>query len=101
MWLIAGQHLGPQDAARIGLLNEGVPDDMVLERAKEIAAAIAEMPALAVRAEKEAFLHTEHQPFEESVHYGAALFSMIQMSADAREGVAAWVEKRTPRFQGR
>ncbi|HDR9761120.1 TPA: enoyl-CoA hydratase-related protein [Burkholderia cepacia] len=100
MWLAFGQHINAHEAHRIGLVNELVPDDQVLDRAMEVARAIAEVPPLAIRAEKQSLLRTQHQPFKEAVQYGTALFSMIQMSADAREGVQAFVEKRRPNFVG-
>ncbi len=101
MWMVAtGQSLDAETAFRIGLVNEVVDDERVVERALEVAAVVAEMPPLGVRAEKQALVETAGVPFERATAMASALSALTRMTGDVKEGIAAFSEKRPPEFKG-
>jgi enoyl-CoA hydratase/carnithine racemase len=101
MWLVAtGENVDAQTALKMGLVNEVVPDDRVLTRAREVAETIAAMPPLVVRAEKQALVHARNMSDSAAMAYASALGALNRLAPDAAEGVAAFAEKRAPRFRG-
>jgi enoyl-CoA hydratase/carnithine racemase len=98
--LLSGRIVSGDEAARLGLVNEAVPAERVLPRAREIAREIAENCApLSVALTKR--MIWEHlggpPPAEVAKREGKTLFALGRM-ADAREGVTSFLEKRKPRF---
>lgn len=97
--LLTGKHITAQEALQIGLIGRLVPEGGALDKAKEIAATIAENGPLAV----EAILRTLHETdgmteVEALAHefeYGMEVFR----SQDAKEGPLAFTEKRKPQFK--
>ncbi|OAK56200.1 enoyl-CoA hydratase/isomerase family protein [Rhodococcoides kyotonense] len=97
--LLTGESIDAQTALTIGLVNETVASDRVLDRALEIAGVVAKNGPLAVRTAKEIAVRALD-------HHGAfalehALNSRVLGSNDAREGVAAFQQKRDTTFVGR
>ena len=72
-----------------------------LARAVEIASIIAAKPALAVRLAKEAVLRAYESPLSEGLAAERQAFALLAASHDRNEGIAAFLEKRPPRFTGR
>jgi enoyl-CoA hydratase len=99
--LLTGRHVRAEEALRIGLIGEVVPDGQALPRALEIAAAIAANGPLAVRAILRTMRETEGMPENEAFKVDAELGLAVFASADAKEGPAAFAAKRPPRFEGR
>jgi 2-(1,2-epoxy-1,2-dihydrophenyl)acetyl-CoA isomerase len=93
----------PIDAAtaeRIGLVNRVVPDDQLLPEARALAARLAASAPLAMALAKRALNRALDSTLEEALEYEAQLQAVAGRSADHREGVAAFVEKRKPEFSG-
>jgi enoyl-CoA hydratase/carnithine racemase len=99
--VLTGGSVGAAEAERTGLVNEVVPKDQVFARAWELAEEIAAMPPLPIRSEKEFLKRSLDLPYSQLVGYGDAMSILNQVSQDAKEGVSAFLEKRTPNFQGR
>jgi 2-(1,2-epoxy-1,2-dihydrophenyl)acetyl-CoA isomerase len=87
-------------AERIGLINRAVPDDQLMAEATAIATRLAAGAPLAMGLAKRALNRALESTLEEALEYEAQLQSVAGRSADHREGVAAFVEKRKPDFRG-
>jgi enoyl-CoA hydratase len=99
--LLTGEPLAAGRAAAHGLVNRVVPDGGALAAARELAATIAANAPLAVAAAKALALDSAAWPEAEIFARQAAYTELVFASDDAREGAAAFAERRTPRWQGR
>lgn len=101
MILYTGSRIDAGEAERIGLVNKCVPDAELDETVLEIARTIADNAPLSVYASKititEVMKDQDKRNLDSVARAGVACFD----SADYREGRAAFMEKRRPRFQGR
>lgn len=96
-----GARLDANAALACGLVNEVVAPGETQRRAGEIAATIASRGPIAVRYAKEAIRDGLEMPLEQALRYETDLTIILQTTADRAEGVAAFVEKRPPKFEGR
>ena len=99
--LLTGRHITAAEALSIGLIGHVVPDGQALNRALEIAAAIAANGPIAVRAILQVIRDTEGMPENEAFALEAKAGMAVFASEDAKEGPRAFAEKRPPRWQGR
>jgi 2-(1,2-epoxy-1,2-dihydrophenyl)acetyl-CoA isomerase len=100
-WMTSGRRLSAAEALEWGLISEVVEDDRLAERAAERAAELAAMPTRGIGLTKRLFDHAEHATLEEQLELEAELQAAATQTADFREGVDAFLEKREPRFEGR
>ena len=77
-----------------------MPDGTALDRAREVAAAVAANGPVAVQAVLRALRATEGVPEAEAMRLDSEIGMAVYASDDAREGPRAFVEKRTPQFTG-
>jgi len=99
--LLTGNRFDAQEAWRLGLINYVVPRAQLMNKAEELAAAIAESGPLAVRIVKEGALRCSGTTLEQSFKVELELRPIVEGSEDAREGPLAFLEKRKPVFKGR
>jgi len=99
--LLTDEPFGAEEALRIGLVNEVVPHDQLLERAEVMARKIVEMPPVAVRMMKEFVVRFGDLPTDQAWHVQNLMNNLlIQNTADGEEGRQAFNEKRKPNFTG-
>ncbi len=99
--LLTGRIFGAEEAARMGLINEIVPADNLMSRARELAELLMENSASSLRATKQ--LLTDHARLELDAHIDAAVRenAAIRSTADFREGISSFLEKRKPVWTGK
>jgi enoyl-CoA hydratase len=97
--ILTGRTVDAEEALRIGLVSEIA--DPVLERALETARALARQSPVALRAAKIAINHALQGDHVENLGREADHFGELFASEDAKEGLAAFVEKREAKFTGR
>lgn len=99
--LLTGEFIHAREAHRIGLVNEVVAADRLLERAHELAAVICSNGPMAVRMTKEMALRSRDLSLPDGVRLYQALNRLVEVSADLEEGTRAFAEKRKPEFKNR
>jgi 2-(1,2-epoxy-1,2-dihydrophenyl)acetyl-CoA isomerase len=99
-WMTSGRRLTAAEALEWGLVSEVVDDDRLAQRAAERAAELAAMPTRGIALSKRLFDHAEHATLEEQLELEAQLQAAATRTNDFREGVAAFLEKRGPHFEG-
>jgi len=99
--LLTGRHISADEALRIGLIGQVVPDGRALVTALEVADAIAANGPLAVQAILRTIRETEGMAENEAFAVEARIGMEVFMSADAKEGPRAFAEKRPAVFTGR
>ena len=99
--LFTGDIIDAARAKELGIVMDVVPHDELLSAAGALAAKIAANPPLAVRYLKEGLRRSYHGDYEEVGNWVAQTLGVLFQTADHREGVASFLEKREPKFTGK
>ena len=99
-WMSSNRKLGAEEALAWGLVSEVIPAEGFDARVAELAAGWAALPTLAVAMTKQLFERAHTASLEEQLALEAELQQTAVGSADFAEGVAAFLEKRSPSFTG-
>jgi crotonobetainyl-CoA hydratase len=103
--MMTARRVPADELARWGLVNAVVPPEQLMEAARALADRVAASAPRSLRAIKEIDAATAHLPVEEAFARmragGLPAYDGIYDSADAAEGMAAFAEKRAPRWTGR
>ncbi len=94
------QPLSAEDALQHGLVSKVLPADALWPAVQELARELAQGPTLAYGYIKRAFNHVMFDSLKRTLRYEAYLQELAGRTADHREGVLAFTEKRTPNFRG-
>ncbi|OBH08735.1 enoyl-CoA hydratase [Mycobacterium sp. E1747] len=99
--ILTGRTIDAVEAERAGLVSRLVPADRLLQEAKAVATTISEMSLPASRMAKEAVNRAFETTLAEGLLFERRLFHSAFATADQTEGMAAFVEKRSPDFTHR
>ncbi|MEH6820195.1 MAG: crotonase/enoyl-CoA hydratase family protein [Dietzia psychralcaliphila] len=98
---LTGDRVKAEQAAAWGLVNEVVEPENLLEAAHALAARVAKNPPHAVRMAKKLLRESQHQSLESLLELSAAMQALAHHTADHREALAAFGEKRAGEYTGR
>jgi len=99
--ILSGRKLGADEAERLGLVNRVAAPDALRATALEIARVIAGNGPVAVRAAKEAIERGVELPLDQGLEHEARCYERVLGTQDRLEALAAFAEKRKPRYTGR
>jgi len=97
-FLMRNRIVTAEEALALGLVHEIVPASQLLDRAMELARELAEGPQVAMRMLKRAIYNADEMPFAQALDDIASKTAVTDHRPDAREGIAAFRDKRKPRF---
>jgi enoyl-CoA hydratase len=98
--VFTGEMIGAEEARAIGLVNRVVPAESLLEEARKMAKKILAKGPVAIAKSKRAIHEGLEMTLKEGLRLEAKLFSELFETSDTKEGVKAFIEKRTPHFEG-
>jgi len=99
--LLTGDLISAEEAARIGLVNRVVAAGRERDEAIKLARGIAEKSSLTVRLGKEGFYRQLDMPLAEAYEYVTGVMVENMLKRDAEEGIDAFIDKRTPKWEDR
>lgn len=97
---MTGAMIGAQEAKDIGLVNKVFPKDKLWEETMKTANLIAAKGKVALRAIKECIERGFDVALQDGCYLESEAFGLIGTSPDQKEGMTAFLEKRTPEFKG-
>ncbi|MGQ0814509.1 MAG: enoyl-CoA hydratase/isomerase family protein [Gemmatimonadota bacterium] len=98
--MLTGEMVNAQEAHRIGLVNQVVAPQELLGTAEALARKIAANGPVAVALAIQAVDHSYHATTEDAQRLEANMFGLLAATADMREGMSAFLEKRAAEFKG-
>lgn len=99
--ILTGEPVTADEALSMGLVNRVVPPENLMEEVRTLAEIIVARPKLAVQYAKEAVLRCVEGSLIEGLAHESYLHALSCGTQDKKEGVAAFLEKREPKFTGR
>ncbi|MFO1218800.1 MAG: enoyl-CoA hydratase/isomerase family protein [Burkholderiaceae bacterium] len=100
-WALVGEPFGTDEALASGLINHAVPPEQLDAKVQSLVDALARNSPTAIRRGKYALKAIESMGFDEALAHTESQIIALSMTEDAREGLAAFNEKRPPRWTGR
>lgn len=98
--LISGRIVDAEEARQIGLASEVVSSPKLLDRARELGAALAEMSPTALTRTKRLLVKFDEEEIDREIEVAIQASARIRQTPDFREGLAAFLEKRKPVWRG-
>jgi len=96
-----GRKVKAEEALRMGLVNQVVPDDQLVDATNKLAAKLVSLPPRGIALTKRALNASPARDLIAQLDYEAQLQTTAGKTQDHREGVTAFLEKRKPAFTGR
>lgn len=98
--VLAGRFITAQEALAAGLVNRIAPVELYLDEALNLASTVAGMAPVALQMAKEAVLKSFDTSLDDGLLFERKNFYLLFATEDQKEGMAAFVEKRTPEWKG-
>jgi methylglutaconyl-CoA hydratase len=99
--LLTGRIFGADEAHRLGLVNEIVAPDQLMTRAQELAAQLLENSPASLQATKTLLSSYTREQLDRQVKQAVQGNAAIRQTADFKEGITAFLEKRKPKWTGK
>lgn len=99
--VLTGESITARQALAAGLVSDVHPEDLTLEYALKQAALMARHSPLALQAAKQALRQSQEVGLTAGLAQERQLFTLLAATEDRREGIDAFLQKRTPEFKGR
>jgi enoyl-CoA hydratase/carnithine racemase len=99
--LLTGDAISAREAERLGLVNRVAAPETLPAETRKLAAQIAGKSPLVVKIGKEAFYRQLEMPLAEAYDYASRVMTENMLARDAEEGIDAFLEKRTPKWEGK
>jgi enoyl-CoA hydratase/carnithine racemase len=99
--LLTGESFGPEHAFELGLINQVVPHDQLLDSALALAGRILRHSSLAAARIITAVTRGQHLTIAEGLAVEAEQFARMCATKDVHEGLEAWIARRPPVYPGR
>ncbi|GIK73768.1 MAG: enoyl-CoA hydratase [Chloroflexota bacterium] len=99
--ILTGRRISAQEALQFGLVSRVFPAVSFMDDSLKLAAEIADKAPVALRVAKEAVNRAFESTLAEGVLFERRAFNLLFATEDQKEGMAAFVEKRKPSWQGR
>jgi len=97
---LTGRMMDAEEAERSGLVSRIIPADDLVDEAMAVAAKIADKSPIAVMAAKEAVDRSYETTLTEGIRFERRIFNALFATEDQKEGMDAFVEKRSAKFKG-
>lgn len=99
--ILSGDHLRAQEALRLGLINHVVPEGEALEQAMRLAHRLSALSSVAMACALDCIYTGLDQSIQAGLAHEASRFAEMAETKDMREGLSAFLEKRSPAFEDR
>lgn len=101
LMILSGESVSAREAFEMGLVSRLVPRADLARETDALAATLAAFSPTAVALAKEAAFTIQDMDYGKSLRYLRELITLVGMSDDAKEGIAAFFAKRAPEWKGR
>ena len=99
--LLTGEPISAQYAKTIGLINDHFENSKIEEEVSKLAETIASKSNKVLKIGKKAFYKQLEMPLKEAYEYTSEVMSENMLAMDAKEGISAFLEKRTPSWKNK